>query len=385
MKLARFTKKALLGICCTAILATTPARAGDEAKVVIEEPESSTYDDIWGLATLYKGDENTFIQKLSFTGRLQADAAFFYPTEYDDYEKLLWRRLRAGFKMKFLNHFTLHSEADLNLNNTSQFYGRLTDTYFAWQANDSLKIKVGKISAPFTMDGHTSSKKLLRPERSNLANNLWFPNEYHSGINASGDIGNWEYLVGVYSSQAGREFGDFDGGMFGLVSLGYNFADAWDMDKALLRLDYVYNDQNANNSGTRNLAQVLSFNGQFEKGKWGLLTDIAGGEGYGSQSNLFAIAIMPYYDFTDKLQGVMSYNFVSSDDPSGVRLDRYENRTTRRRFDKAHEFFAGVNYYIYGHKLKWQNGVEYTTASNSGTNGNAYNGWGFTSAFRLSW
>jgi phosphate-selective porin OprO/OprP len=51
----------------------------------------------------------------------------------------------------------------------------------------------------------------------------------------------------------------------------------------------------------------------------------------------------------------------------------------------AHEFFAGINYYLYGHKLKWQNGVEYTTASNSGTNNHDYNGWGFTSAFRLSW
>jgi len=385
MKLIHFTKTALLGLFGLTIISATTASAGDDAKVVVEEKENSKYDDIWKHATLYKGDENTFIQSLVFTGRLQADAAFFYPHEYDDFEELLWRRFRAGFKMKFLNHFTLHSEGEFNLNDTSEFYERLTDTYIAWKANDALTIKIGKISAPFTTDGHTSSKELIRPERSNLSNNLWFTTEYHSGVSASGNVGNWEYITGVYSSQAGPEFGDFDGGMFGLLSIGYNFAEAWNLDKALFRLDYVYNEENANNSGTRNLSQVVAFNTQLEKWKWGLRADIAGGEGYGSQSDIFAIAIMPYYDFTDKIQGVMSYNFVTSDDPNGVRIDRYESSTTSNKFDVAHEFFAGINYYLYGHKLKWQNGVEYTTASNSGTNNHDYNGWGFTSAFRLSW
>jgi len=55
------------------------------------------------------------------------------------------------------------------------------------------------------------------------------------------------------------------------------------------------------------------------------------------------------------------------------------------RADEVHEFFAGLNYYIYGHKLKWQNGIEYTTASDSANDGGAYDGWGFTSGIRLSW
>ena len=42
------------------------------------------------------------------------------------------------------------------------------------------------------------------------------------------------------------------------------------MDKALLRFDYVYNDENDNNGGTSDLNQVLSFNAQFEKGKFGI-------------------------------------------------------------------------------------------------------------------
>jgi phosphate-selective porin OprO/OprP len=390
MKLVHFTHKALLGLCGATLLVTATAKAGKEAKLVVEEPESLTFDDIWGLATLYQGDKSTFIQSFAFSGRLQADAAFFYPSEYDEYEKMLWRRFRAGFKTKFLNQFTLHTEAGFDLNDwdsddLGNIYSRLTDVYLGWKPSDAFNLKIGKHSAPFTMDGWTSSKELIRLERSNLTNNLWFPEEYHAGIAADGKIGKWEYKVGIYSSAGEPEFGDFDAGYFGLLSIGYNFDDAWDMDKALLRLDYVYNDENVNNGGTRDLGQVVSFNTQLEKGKLGIRTDFAAGEGYGEQSNLFAISLIPFYDITEKWQAVVSYNYAASDGPNGVYLDRYENRTTDGRADEVHEFFAGLNHYLYGHKLKWQNGVEYTTASDSANDGGAYNGWGFTSGIRLSW
>ena len=380
--------KTLVGLFSAATLALGTAVAGDQ--LTVSETQTTTLDDIFSLATLYKGDKDTFIQSFAFTGRLQADAAFFYPNQADDYEELQWRRFRAGFKMKFLNQFTLHTEAGFDLNDwdsddLDEIYSRLTDVYLAWSPNETFNLKVGKIAAQFTMDGWTSSKKLIRLERSLLSTNLWFPAEYHAGISADGEVDNWVYKAGLYSSAGGPEFGDFDAGYFGLLSIGYNYAEAWDMDKALLRFDYVYNDENDNNGGTSDLNQVLSFNAQFEKGKFGIRTDIAVGDGYGSQSDIFAIALMPYYDFTDNWQAVMSYNYVTSDGSNGVRLDRYENRSVSGRADEVHEFFAGLNYYLYGHKLKWQNGIEFTTASGSSNDGGAYDGWGFTSGIRLSW
>ena len=53
--------------------------------------------------------------------------------------------------------------------------------------------------------------------------------------------------------------------------------------------------------------------------------------------------------------------------------------------DVAHEFYAGVNYYLCGHKLKWQTGVEYTKAKDHANDGGAYDGWGISSGIRISW
>ena len=94
---------------------------------------------------------------------------------------------------------------------------------------------------------------------------------------------------------------------------------------------------------------------------------------------------MPYYEITDKWQLVFRYSLVSSSADNGVRLNRYESRIESGRSDEAHEYFLGLNWYLYGHKLKWQNGVESTHTSDSARDGGAYDGWGFTSGIRLSW
>ena len=57
--------------------------------------KSSPYERLWSYATLYENKDNPVIQKLAFVGRVQADAAFFEGNEgSEDFEKLLWRRVR---------------------------------------------------------------------------------------------------------------------------------------------------------------------------------------------------------------------------------------------------------------------------------------------------
>ena len=105
-------------------------------------------------------------------------------------------------------------------------------------------LTVGKQSAPFTVDGATSSRELLTIDRSNLANNLWFPQEYIPGVSVSGRRAPWVYRAGLYSSgEANREFGEFSGGMSTLGVLGYDFAPKLGVKEALLTGNYVY--QNA--------------------------------------------------------------------------------------------------------------------------------------------
>ena len=75
------------------------------------------------------------------------------------------------------------------------------------------------------MDGSISSRELITVDRSNLTNNIWFTEEYLTGISASGTAAPWVYRIGIYSAgEKTREFGKFTGDVFTLGVLGYNFA-----------------------------------------------------------------------------------------------------------------------------------------------------------------
>ena len=92
--------------------------------------------------------------------------------------------------------------------------------------------------------------------------------------------------------------------------------------------------------------------------------------------------IMPFYDINDKLQGVFSYTYVESKEANGARLTRYE-RDLAGRGDEIQEYFLGLNYFFYGHKLKWQNAFQYSEMENLGAK--EFEGWVFTSVLLLSW
>ena len=162
---------------------------------------SSFYDRIWDKVTLYENEENDRFSKFWLTGRLQGEYHSFKNdlsgVDHDDYN---WRRFRFGFKATLLGDITLHSEADLGLENKGKpLYNNLTDTYFTWSTENGMKFKLGKQSTPFTLDGSTSSKKLHTLERSKIASNIWFGQEYFPGISVSGSKNEVDYFAGFYS------------------------------------------------------------------------------------------------------------------------------------------------------------------------------------------
>lgn len=376
-----FATALLLGAC-------PPAFSGDPGKAVLDDKmpiAQSTLCDLFDHAVLYENDSFLPLQKFALAGRFQADAAFF-DADQGEYDSLEWRRVRAGFKSRHFDHFGVHVETDLDLNDSDPVYRRLTEANLEWSPGDELVVKVGKQGANFTLDGGTSSTRLYRMERSLLSTNVWFTERFFTGATASGEIDGWIYQAGLFSSDAGTEFGDFESGTFGILSIGYDFAEAIALDQAVVRLDYVRHDPTARGvTGARNLSDVFSLNSTIENGPWGLRTDLSFAEGIGTQSDLAGIAIMPTYDLSEEWQLVASYNYVTSEDPNGVRLDRYESRIVSDRADEAHEFYFGVNRYFCGHKLKWQAGVEYTTAEDAANDGGAYEGWGLSTGIRISW
>jgi phosphate-selective porin OprO/OprP len=347
------------------------------------QENSAAYDKLWDKVVLFEGDENSIIDKFALTGRLQAD---YHSFENDinglSEDDSQWRRFRFGFRMSLLDGITLHSEANMNLNQPEPLYRNLTDTYLSWSTDSGVKIKLGKQSAPFTLHGSTSSKKLYTLERGKIARNIWFTNEYFTGISFSGSRENWDYLAGIYSSDEGPEFDEaFDYGKFGLLSLGYNFEESEYFDNSLIRFDLMVQEKDSL-SPTPDHKNAFSIVTKLNKDKFNFWGDLSFSNGYDSQSDVWGIQLMPFYDFSENFQGVFSYTYVESDDPLDVDVTRYE-RDLAGRGDEMSEYFFGINYFFFGHKLKWQNAFQYTEMDNLGSK--VYEGWGYTSGLRISW
>jgi phosphate-selective porin OprO/OprP len=249
-----------------------------------------------------------------------------------------------------------------------------------------MALTLGKQSVPFTMDGATSSKELLTIDRSNLSNNIWFPQEYIPGVSVAGKLSGWSYRAGMYSAGAmNREFGEFNGSVFALAVVTYDFAQSLGVNEALLAGNYVYQNPDQENTFTRQLQHIVSVNFKLDAGRWGARTDVSSATGYLGQSDVWGLTAMPFFNVTDKLQLVGRYTLLNSEDPNGVRLALYESRVVSGRGDLYNELYVGANYYFYGHKLKLQSGLQYADMNDSANDGGAYSGVSWTTGLRVSW
>ena len=351
-----------------------------------QKPEASTYDKIWATFTQwYKNDSNPVIQQVLFTGRYQQDFAAI-DADQGDLEEWNVRRLRLGPRITLFRTFTLHTEVELNPQERDPFYVRLTDAYVQWNKSSRLAMTFGKQGVPFTSEGATSSRELLTIDRSNLANNIWFPQEYMPGVSVSGRIAPWVYRGGVYSSGAmNREFGEFSGDYFTLALVGYDFAKRLGVREAVLTGNYLYQHPDEDNTFTRQLEHILSVHFKLEADRWGLRTDLSDATGYLDQSNLWALMAMPFFNVTEKLQAVGRYTYIDSADPNGIRFATYESRVVTDRGDEYNELYLGANYYFYGHRLKLQTGLQWADMNDRADDGGEYSGLSWTTGLRVGW
>jgi phosphate-selective porin OprO/OprP len=348
------------------------------------QDDQSAYDRIWNAVNWYQNDGNPIVQSMVLTGRFQADYARVgdVGTSYDEWNV---RRFRFGAKWALFRTLTLQVEADFNPQERDPFYKRLTDVKLEWAPNENVEFAIGKQSVPFTLDGATSSKELLTIDRSNLATNMWFPQEYMPGLSLAGGNSGWNYHVGAYSAgEANREFGEFNGAIFTLISVGYDLSEQLGKETDL-RADYIYQSEDPQNSFTRSLEHVASLSFRLTDGLWGFSADMTTGIGYGGQSDLRGLQLLPFLDLTEQLQLVGRFTHVESDDPNGVRLGRYENQAISGLGDRYREFYTGVNYYVYGHKLKLQSGLAFGDMNDTALDGGKYSGTSWVTGVRISW
>ena len=350
------------------------------------KPEPSTYDKIWASFTqLYKNDRNPVVQQVLFSGRYQHEFAAI-GADQGDLDEWNVRRMRLGPRITLFRKFLLHAEVEVNPQERNPFYVRLTDAYLQWNKSSRVVMTFGKQGVPFTNEGATSSKELLTIDRGSIGTNIWFPQEYMTGVSISGRISPWVYRGGVYSAGAmNREFGEFSGDYFTLALAGYDFAKPLGVKEAVLTGNYLYQHPNANNTFTRQLEHVMSVHFKLEADRWGLRTDVADATGYLGQSNLRALMARPFYNVTDKLQAVGRYTYVDSAGPNGIRFGTYESRIVPGRGDEYNELYLGANYYFYGHKLKLQTGLQWADMNDRANDGGEYSGLAWTTGLRVGW
>ena len=140
---------------------------------------------------MYKNDKNPVVQQVLFTGRFQHDFASVQADQGDHDESNI-RRVRFGPRITFARKFLFHAEVEVNPQERNPFYMRFTDCTCSGTSG-AFAVTVGKQSVPFTKEGATSSKELITIDRSNIAKNIWFPQEYMPGVSVSGRVAPWEY------------------------------------------------------------------------------------------------------------------------------------------------------------------------------------------------
>ena len=341
--------------------------------------EESSFKDFWKHAEIYDKNDT----HVKFSGRLQADSVWV-DADQGEYSDLSWRRFRFGVSGSH-GKYAGALEADINLNKPlGEQYKRLTDAKISYKYSDKLKVTVLKQSTGFTLDGRTSSKKLLTPQRNNLTNNLWFTKEYFTGVSAKGSISDWSYNAGIFSSDDSDEIGFTEASYFTLLSASKKLASSTYWDKATLNFDYVYNDLHVDGN-TKSLNAVYSFSSKFSKNNYGLSTDVSLGDGGFGQSNIFGFVVMPHYQMTEITQWVVRYTYLTSAKDNGLHLGRYDKDIVTDKGDKYHEIYGGFNFLFNSHKLKLHTGLQYAKMSDSAADGGKYGGLSFTVAVRSYW
>ncbi|MCX6876464.1 MAG: porin [Verrucomicrobia bacterium] len=386
----------------------------------------TTYDQLWSLPVLFKDEANPILQEFSLQGRLQvqyADGDSNGHYDIEDYQngsaanaQSVWddkfeaRRARLGFKSKWFQNWKFEGQIDADTTDgLDDFYRDIYDLYLTYAPSDALNVTVGKTKVKFGREQEISSKEILTFERS-LVSNLLFPGELTGlMVNGKGLADHWLYELGIYGSERSREFANFDQGAVILGKVGYDYAAQAGLDTAVASLQYMHNSEPGYRekdhgvyyaSASPSFTDSIALTNDITQGRFGLTTDVLYGFGYSgtarqagktaaiNQSDVFGISIIPSYFVAKGLQLVGQLQVATSADPNGLGLyGRYEKwapvlKPTAKGKDAGNTYtsaYLGLNYYLYGHKLKLMNGIEF-----SHLGGGNYDGYTFLSGLRFS-
>lgn len=377
----------------------------------------TVYDKIWSAATLYKDSDNPILQEFSLQGRLQlqyfnmdSNVGDLDTTDYkdasDSNNERVWgddievRRARFGFKSKWFQVWKLEGQINVDTDAEDSLYKDLYDLFVTYGPTDALNISAGKTKVKFSREQEISSKEIVTTERG-LLSNLLFPGEL-TGVWASGKgiQEHWLYEIGLYGSDRQRGFSEFDAGAVILGKIGYDYSSQADLDSAVASIHLMHNTDpgylanpstNFTPSASPAFDTSIALTNDITHGRFGLTTEALFGFG-DDRSDVMGLTIMPTYFVANGLQLVARFQVATANEGGGISLpSRYEGLTnnaivnadnrpaTEERTGSTYTAaYLGMNYYLYGHKLKIMNGIEYAQLG-----GGDYEGYTFTSGLRM--
>lgn len=343
---------------------------GEEPKTLAEKLED--------LGKLYQNDNHPLMQEWWFLGRYHgqywnADGG---GDQQDDWEN---RRFRIGSQARFFKKLTLHAQMVSGFD-MDPFYNGFTELWSQWSFDDSFIVGVGQQKHRFTHDRNVSSRYINTLERTMLVN--MFNADYTPAVTASGKFDKFAYYTGIFSNATGpniwEAFTEYDSGYSLLASGTWDIKDRIDLDEAFFNICYLHSDANQNATNLNRYKDGLSAVLIFTEGPGSLVSEALLGMG-STNGNAFGINIQPGYFLTDKLQIATRYQLAFADEDDGLLAQRrYERTVGVNTGDLYQAGYAGLNYYIAGHRMKLMSGIEYAEM-------NGQEVWTASMAIRVFW
>ncbi len=358
------------------------------SETATEYLDPTPYDKIWGLATLYKDDLNPILEEFKLRGRYHGQ---YHDVGADQGDSGGWedRRSRLGFDAKLFDK-QLEARVDFQSNDGfTDFYDGLVDAYLKWKPNEKFAITLGKTKPLVAYaDWISSTNETPAFERSQIFNQLGINRA--TALTVEGDTGGVLWQAGIYSNDTPNntggsgawgdgEFGELNGGYAVSLGAGYNFNHELDVEKALLRLDWLHSKREATDVVLNRYDDIISTTFQLKEGYWNLTAEaFAASGGDGVNGDVFGFYLQPTYDIIpDKLQLVGRYSYTNGDGPASVQAQsRYEREVpikkipgvpgSSNRGDEYQAVYLGAQYFIYGNKLKLMAGAEWARLSREG-------------------
>lgn len=370
-----------LGCSLAAFAGTDAGSSAKSTDAVVAAPTPSVYDQIWGLAQVYKNDNNPILEEFDLTGRGQFDY-FNVDSSRGNNDFFEIRRLRMGFDSFWADRtIELKATVDTALrsyNAEEIFYNRMTDLFLSFHFNDAFIVRVGKFEPHFGYDREFTDNQQKFFERSFFDDQVFnnTGNDYLSGVSVAGRLGCFGYQAAVFSNNVDKEFGQFNGGQSYLAEVNYDFSKTLGADKALWALDYMNMQNNANSNVFNTMRNAAATYFDYQKGKAGLVTQLGYGNGISTKGDIYEFMVMPTYLITHNLEMVFRYQLgLASQDNGITTLNRQEKTVGKFTGDTYNAFYLGMNYYLYGQKLKLMAGEQYDDLSGGSGAKAGFSGW----------